>query len=68
MIKCQAANLAAPFEWMREIIVKLGFVRIGIGKTFVHLDNDPSKTQMVSWGYPKGAKVPYDPFKRYSSL
>jgi len=28
-----------------------GFSRIGIGKTFVHLDNDQTKVQNVLWKY-----------------
>ena len=28
-----------------------GFVRVGIGKTFVHLDNDHKKAQGVAWDY-----------------
>lgn len=28
-----------------------GFSRIGIGRTYIHADNDPSKTQKVIWHY-----------------
>jgi zinc D-Ala-D-Ala carboxypeptidase len=28
-----------------------GFVRVGIGKTFLHLDNDQGKAQGVAWDY-----------------
>ena len=28
-----------------------GFVRVGIGKTFLHLDNDQGKAQGVVWDY-----------------
>jgi len=31
--------------------IKVGFKRIGIGKTFIHLDTDLSKTQEVMWDY-----------------
>jgi uncharacterized protein YcbK (DUF882 family) len=31
--------------------LKVGFTRIGVGETFVHLDNDPSKAQNVIWTY-----------------
>ena len=30
-----------------------GFVRVGIGKTFLHLDNDQGKAQGVAWDYYK---------------
>lgn len=29
----------------------VGFKRIGIGKTYVHVDNDESKTQNLIWDY-----------------
>jgi len=31
--------------------IAAGFVRVGIGKTFVHLDNDHKKAQGVIWDY-----------------
>lgn len=31
--------------------LKAGFRRIGIGKSYVHLDNDPTKPQGVMWHY-----------------
>ena len=31
--------------------IKVGFKRIGIGKKFIHLDTDLSKTQEVMWDY-----------------
>jgi hypothetical protein len=40
----------------------VGFKRIGVGRTFVHLDVDASKSQNVAWGYPKGAKAAVNPF------
>ena len=43
---------------------KAGFKRIGIATTFVHLDNYLSKPLYVAWGYPKGTKAPYDPFRK----
>lgn len=30
---------------------KAGFRRIGIGKDFIHVDNDPAKVQNVIWVY-----------------
>lgn len=32
-------------------LILVGFTRIGIGKTFVHADLDPDKTQDVMWLY-----------------
>ena len=29
----------------------VGFTRIGIGKTYIHVDDDPIKTQNVIWHY-----------------
>jgi len=64
--KCKAADIKAPTRAIRNRIVQIakeiGFKRIGIGKTFVHLDNDYSKPQYVAWGYPKGASPPFNPF------
>ncbi len=32
-------------------LIKAGFNRIGIAKTFIHADNDPEKSQNVYWVY-----------------
>lgn len=32
-------------------LLKAGFTRIGIGKNFIHVDNDMSKVQYVIWTY-----------------
>ncbi len=32
-------------------LIQAGFTRIGISKTFIHVDIDPDKAQMVSWVY-----------------
>ena len=32
-------------------LIEAGFVRIGIGKTYVHADDDASKSQNVIWHY-----------------
>lgn len=32
-------------------LIKAGFTRIGIGKTYVHADIDATKTQNVIWDY-----------------
>lgn len=31
--------------------LEVGFNRIGIGNTFIHLDNDPTKPKNVIWNY-----------------
>ncbi|QKX04122.1 peptidase M15 [Aquimarina sp. TRL1] len=63
---CKAADIKAPTKAIRNKIVVaaklVGFKRIGVGKTFVHLDNDSSKKQYVAWGYPSGTKPPINPF------
>ena len=63
---CKAADIGTPTTAIRNKIVVaaklVGFKRIGVGKTFVHLDNDSSKRQYVAWGYPSGTKPPIDPF------
>jgi len=41
---------------------KVGFKRIGVGKTFVHLDVDSTKSQYVAWGYPSGTRPEINPF------
>tara|TARA_R100000808_G_C2140413_1_gene148237 strand:- start:892 stop:1239 length:348 start_codon:yes stop_codon:yes gene_type:complete len=32
-------------------LIEAGFARIGIAKTFIHVDNDPDKTYGVVWVY-----------------
>ena len=50
-----AADIAAPTSRQKYIIVKsllqAGFNRIGIGETFIHVDNDPDKDPDVIWTY-----------------
>lgn len=54
-LKGEASDIAAETTAQKFIIVvallKAGFVRIGIGKNFVHADNDMSKPQNVLWTY-----------------
>jgi uncharacterized protein YcbK (DUF882 family) len=39
-------------RWIvREALIQAGFVRIGTGKTFLHVDDDLSKPQRVEWVY-----------------
>lgn len=66
MPTCKAADIKAPTITIRNTIVQAakeaGFKRIGIANTFVHLDNDETKAQYVAWGYPSGARPPFNPF------
>ena len=34
-----------------DALIKAGFSRIGIAKSFIHVDNDPDKDRDVSWVY-----------------
>tara|TARA_B100000424_G_scaffold181101_1_gene140123 strand:+ start:90 stop:464 length:375 start_codon:yes stop_codon:yes gene_type:complete len=34
-----------------EALLDAGFNRIGIANTFIHVDNDPNKTENVIWTY-----------------
>lgn len=34
-----------------DALIKAGFSRIGIAKSFIHVDNDPDKDGDVSWVY-----------------
>lgn len=65
---CRGVDIKTKTKEIRENIVKaaveVGFVRIGIGNTFVHLDNDPTKPQNVAWGYP--SPPPYNPYTRFN--
>jgi len=51
----QAADIEAEDSNQRFIILRAailsGFNRIGIAKTFIHLDNDKSKPPKVGWLY-----------------
>lgn len=55
-----AADIAAlssrgKFEII-EAALRIGFRRVGIGNTFIHLDDDLTKDQSVCWVYPSTAK------------
>lgn len=47
-VKCRTS--ANRYKIVRAAIL-CGVRRIGIGKTFIHLDNDPSLPQNVIWDY-----------------
>jgi len=34
-----------------EVLMLVGFNRLGIAKTFIHVDNDPDKSKNVIWVY-----------------
>lgn len=55
-----AADIATPDSLLRFDVIQaaclVGFRRIGVGNTFVHLDNDVTKNQDVIWLYPPEAK------------
>ena len=50
-----AADIQAADSHTRFVIVsaliEAGFKRIGVGKTFIHVDDDVSKAQSVMWLY-----------------
>ena len=47
----EAVDSTSRFRIIQNAL-SLGFARIGIGNSFVHLDVDPSKAQNVVWLYP----------------
>lgn len=71
-----AADIQARDKATQMAIVRalreVGFNRFGVYETFIHVDNDPNKTQNVAWrsdkkGYPKGSDFsalgfPFNPF------
>lgn len=46
-----ACNSSAARYWMLDTFLRLGFTRIGVGKDFIHVDEDPNKTSPVIWTY-----------------
>jgi uncharacterized protein YcbK (DUF882 family) len=50
-----AADIACTDSRSRAKMIKalldVGFNRIGIGRTFIHVDNDPDKPKEVIWHY-----------------
>ena len=49
-VDIMAKNSSQRYEILSGLI-KAGFVRIGIGKTFIHVDNDYVKSLGVVWLY-----------------
>lgn len=66
MPTCKAVDIKAYSKSIRNHLVSaardVGFKRIGVGKTFVHLDTDDLKSQYVAWGYPSGTPAEINPF------
>lgn len=64
--RCKAVDIKTPSKQIRNLLVTtardIGFKRIGVGKTFVHLDTDNEKAQYVAWGYPSGTPAAINPF------
>jgi len=54
-LKGLAADIATPNSEIRykilSALIRVGFNRIGIGKTFLHADTDQTKTPEVCWHY-----------------
>ncbi|WP_242446436.1 D-Ala-D-Ala carboxypeptidase family metallohydrolase [Nonlabens agnitus] len=52
---CKAVDIRASSKSIRNNLAMaardVGFKRIGVGNTFVHLDVDEGKSQYVAWGY-----------------
>jgi zinc D-Ala-D-Ala carboxypeptidase len=50
-----AADIHAPDSRTRyailQALIKVGFNRIGVANTFIHVDNDPSLPEEVIWTY-----------------
>jgi len=50
-----AADIKCETSYMRSRIIyglmKAGFIRIGIGRNFIHADDDVAKAQEVMWLY-----------------
>ncbi len=63
---CKAVDIGIPNHSIRKILVytakEVGFGRIGVGNSFVHLDIDSSKSQNIAWGYPSGTPPDINPF------
>ena len=63
---CKAVDIKTSTKFIRNHLVSVardvGFKRIGVGKTFIHLDIDNLKSQYVAWGYPSGSKPEVNPF------
>ncbi len=56
-----AGDVKAVFSWQKFTIINAaltaGFNRIGIGNTFIHLDNKPGYVENVIWTYSAKTKL-----------
>ena len=63
-LKGYAADISTPNgKHQVKILIALrqaGFKRFGVYKNFVHVDNDPSKKQLVAWGSMKDINNPFN--------
>jgi len=66
MPTCKAVDIKTSTKFIRNQLISVardvGFKRIGVGRTFVHLDTDDMKSQYVAWGYPSGTPAEVNPF------
>ncbi|MGH1388324.1 D-Ala-D-Ala carboxypeptidase family metallohydrolase [Kordia sp.] len=63
---CKAVDIGTSSKFIRNQIIEearnLGIKRIGVGRTFVHLDVDENKSLFVAWEYPSGKPPEVNPF------
>lgn len=63
--KASDISLSGYDNEQMEVVVnalrRVGFSRFGFGRTYVHVDNDASKTQNTAWDYGSGS-ISIDPF------
>lgn len=63
---CKAVDIRVPNHNIRMVLVyaakEVGFRRIGVGNSFIHLDIDTTKKQNIAWGYPSGTPAKINPF------
>ena len=56
-----AADISASTDKIKQTIinslVKVGFGRIGVGRNYIHVDDDVSKPMPAVWTYPDTAKA-----------
>lgn len=56
-----AADIACSGETCDKIVkalIKVGFTRIGVASSFIHVDMDTSKSQYAAWKYTSTGRVP----------
>jgi hypothetical protein len=54
-LRGKAGDIACYSSWQRffmvDALIKAGFTRIGLGKNFIHADDDEAKEPRVIWLY-----------------